>query len=101
MSNQSNNAPELVTLNSLSVGDCAFVADVAKHIPSNDKATGTALFDISRRLKELGFIRGEKIKILHKGYFGGEPVAVRIGQSTFALRNFEAALIGVTKAGIV
>ena len=44
---------------------------------------------------EIGFIPGEQVQVLHKGFFGGEPIAVRIGQSTFALRRHEAALISV------
>lgn len=79
-------------LNQMKVGDSGVVADVENHATSGNES----LFNIARRLKELGFVKGEPVKILHKGYFGGEPLAVRIGQSTFALRNFEAALIGVT-----
>lgn len=82
-------------LNQMKVGDSGVVTDV-----EHQTTTGSeALFNITRRLKELGFVKGESVKILHKGYFGGEPLAVRIGQSTFALRNFEAALIGVIHSG--
>ncbi|PXX46983.1 FeoA family protein [Undibacterium pigrum] len=80
------------TLNLMKVGDSGVVEDVQEQGDAKDES----LFNITRRLKELGFVKGESVKILHKGYFGGEPLAVRIGQSTFALRNFEAALIGVT-----
>lgn len=86
-----------VTLDSLAVGDCATVVDVSHQSCAKNDAT----FDVARRLKELGFVHGESIKVLHKGYFGGEPLAVRVGQSTFALRNFEAALIGVAPTGSV
>lgn len=82
------------TLDQLRVGDSALVT-VVTH---DEKAENEAAFDLVRRLKELGFVTGEAVKILHRGYFGGEPLAVRVGQSTFALRRFEAALIGVTKA---
>lgn len=82
------------TLDLLRVGDSAVVTDVAMH----DTTAHGASFDITRRLKELGFVKGESVRILHRGYFGGEPLAVRIGQSTFALRCFEAALIGVALA---
>ncbi|MFZ6871339.1 FeoA family protein [Undibacterium sp. Di27W] len=80
------------TLNQMRVGDSGVVVDVE----DQGDAKNESLFNITRRLKELGFVKGESVKVLHKGYFGGEPLAVRIGQSTFALRNFEAALIGVT-----
>lgn len=89
-------SPSPITLNHLRVGDAAIVTDLFQQAQSKlIQAT-----DIIRRLKELGFIHGEKIKILHKGYFGGEPIAVRVGESTFALRNFEAALIGVSKTEV-
>ncbi|MBI3284764.1 MAG: ferrous iron transport protein A [Burkholderiales bacterium] len=90
-------SPLSTTLDRLRVGDTAVVVDVSRHT----MAKNDAAFDVSRRLKELGFVQGEAVRVLHKGYFGGEPVAVRVGQSTFALRNFEAALIGVTQAGVV
>jgi ferrous iron transport protein A len=44
---------------------------------------------------EIGFIPGETLQVLHKGFWGGEPIAVRVGQSTFALRRAEAELISV------
>ena len=48
-----------------------------------------------RRLMELGFLPGEQIRIVAKGFPSGDPIAVRIGTATFALRRFEAELIGV------
>jgi ferrous iron transport protein A len=84
----------MTTLDQLSVGTSALVASIASIKDGGD-------FDVALRLKELGFVPGEAVKVLHKGYFGGEPIAVRIGQSTFALRKFEAALIGVTQSGSV
>jgi ferrous iron transport protein A len=86
-----------MTLDQLRIGDSAVVLDV---VPDDNLGHGST-FDIARRLKELGFVKGESVRILHRGYFGGEPLAVRIGQSTFALRRFEAALIGVAPAGII
>jgi ferrous iron transport protein A len=82
----------MTTLDRLPIGISALVETVQAAVDGSD-------FDISRRLKELGFVHGEAVKVLHKGYFGGEPIAVRVGQSTFALRKFEAALIGVTQVG--
>jgi ferrous iron transport protein A len=43
---------------------------------------------------ELGSVPGERIRMLKRGLPGG-PVAVKVGQSTFALRRFEAALISI------
>lgn len=48
-----------------------------------------------RRLAEIGFVPGEKVKVIAHGHPGREPVAVRIGGTTFALRRFEADYIYV------
>jgi ferrous iron transport protein A len=50
---------------------------------------------LSRRLAELGFLPGERLRIVARGFLGREPLAVRIGTGTFALRLFEAACIRV------
>ena len=52
--------------------------------------------ELGRRLAELGFLPGEKLRIVARGLMGREPLAVRIGTGTFALRLFEAACIRVT-----
>ncbi len=51
--------------------------------------------ELGRRLAELGFIPGERLRIVARGLLGREPIAVRIGTGTFALRLFEAACIRV------
>ena len=45
---------------------------------------------IVRRLMELGFIPGERIEVIEEVRPGGDPIAVRIGTSIFALRRREA-----------
>jgi ferrous iron transport protein A len=50
---------------------------------------------LGRRLAELGFLPGERLRIVARGFLGREPIAVRIGTGTFALRLFEAACIRV------
>lgn len=82
-------APTLTTLDTLATGHSATVIHLA---PSNTSEPGV---DVSRRLMELGFVPGERIRMLKRGVPGGEPLAVRVGQSTFALRRFEAALISI------
>ena len=51
-----------------------------------------------RWLEELGFIAGEQVTLKARGLPGGDPLVVRIGQSTFALRRAEAACIEVSAA---
>jgi ferrous iron transport protein A len=51
---------------------------------------------IARRLRDLGFVRGEEVRILATGPFGSDPLLVRIGHTRFALRRTEAARVQVT-----
>jgi ferrous iron transport protein A len=46
-------------------------------------------------LAEIGFIPGERVTLMARGMLGGDPLVVRIGSSTFALRRAEAACIHV------
>ena len=48
------------------------------------------------RLLEIGFLPGEPVRLMACGPTGRDPLAVRVGQSTFALRRHEAALVQVT-----
>lgn len=47
-------------------------------------------------LRELGFIAGEKVMLMARAP-GGDPLVVRVGSSTFALRRAEAACIEVVQ----
>lgn len=48
------------------------------------------------RLMEIGFLPGERVRIVATGFPGPDPLAVRVGQATFALRRHEAARILVS-----
>jgi ferrous iron transport protein A len=50
------------------------------------------------RLRDLGFIPGARCEVIARMWFGGDPLAVRIGGSTFALRRVEAAAVRVLRA---
>ena len=96
MTSASPKAAPKFTLDQLRKGQSAIVAGVTAHVVEG----GT---DFSRRLMELGFVHGESVTIMAKGFWSGEPIAVRVGDaqhghgsSTFALRRFEAAQIAVT-----
>jgi ferrous iron transport protein A len=54
--------------------------------------------DTARRLCELGFDEGVDVEILHRAPFGGDPLAVRVGNMTVALRREMARLIEVEAA---
>jgi len=48
---------------------------------------------IGRRLVEIGFVPGESIQIIEEVWPGGDPMAVRIGSTVFALRRREARAV--------
>ena len=58
--------------------------------PLDDEERGIAL-----RLLEIGFLPGEQVRVIARGYPGHDPLAVRVGHTTFALRSHEAALVQV------
>ena len=55
---------------------------------------------ISRRLRELGFVRGEQVRVVAHGPIGGDPLLVQIGFTRFALRRAEAARVQVIPEGL-
>jgi ferrous iron transport protein A len=79
-----------IRLDALPIGRVGTVASVAADVA--DAQGG----NLVRRLMELGFLPGESVRVLHRAFPSGDPLAVRIGNSTFALRRFEAALVAVT-----
>ena len=60
-------------------------------------ADASAEFDLAmlQRLGELGFIPGESLQLMRRGPGGREPLAVRVGDTLFALRLCEARCIEV------
>jgi len=56
--------------------------------------------DMGLRLLELGFVEGEQLRIIAHGFPGREPIAVRIGNTTFALRRFEADHVWVVPSSL-
>ncbi|MCE2565526.1 FeoA family protein [Komagataeibacter sp. FNDCF1] len=53
---------------------------------------------VARRLRELGFVPGEPVRIVATAPLGGDPLAVRIGFTRFALRRTEADRVNVHMA---
>lgn len=52
--------------------------------------------DLLLRLLEIGFLPGERVRVVARAFPVGDPVAVRVGRSTFALRRREAALVRIS-----
>ena len=78
-------APPLLSLASLRKGERARVVVVAD-----------ADARLATRMLELGFAPGESVRVVACAP-GGFPIAVRVGASTFALREHEAKLVQVAR----
>jgi len=72
-------------------------------LPHNVAATVRAVEDaapgdvIARRLRDLGFVDGEPVRIVAKGPVQGDPLLIQIGYTRFALRRAEAARVLVSQ----
>jgi len=79
-----------VSLASLGKSARGVIFDVRDDAQSlGDEAQST----VSRRLLELGFVPGETVEVISVVWPGGDPMAVRLGNTTFALRRREAAAV--------
>lgn len=81
-------AGETLCLSHLKKGDAANVIGMTEGLGDDQAA-------MKRRLLELGFVEGETIRIVAESFPYRDPIAVRLGNTTFALRRHEAALIRV------
>jgi len=85
-----------VSLSTLRKGARGTVADVRDDAQTlGDEAQST----VSRRLLELGFIPGEAFEVIAEIWPGGDPMAVRLGSTLFALRRREAGAVLVSVEG--
>jgi len=62
-------------------------------LPARDAQEHSVLL----RLLEIGFLPGETVRVVARGGVGGDPIAVRVGQVTFALRRQEASMVQVQR----
>ena len=77
-----------VLLSELAIGASAVVLEV------NDNGADDA---IAQRLRDLGFVAGEPVRLVARGPLGADPLLVQIGYTRFALRRAEAARITVAQ----
>ena len=62
-------------------------------IAVTEGAHGVSASELERRLLELGFVEGARVEVLHEGPLGRDPIAVRVNDTTVALRRREAMAI--------
>ena len=83
-------------LTDLKIGETATIQSFdTSRIDDNDFAV-----DLEDRLLEIGFEEGLAVELLHQGPIGKDPLAVKIGNMTVALRRAEAEAI-ILKEGVV
>jgi len=78
----------------LGLASCGF-RGVIGAIAVTDGAHGVSAAELERRLLELGFVEGARVEVLHEGPVGRDPIAVRVNDTTIALRRREAMAIMV------
>jgi ferrous iron transport protein A len=85
-----------VSLTDLRRGESAIVTGLGDAMAIDaGRGTGDSLLV---RLRDLGFVPGARCEVVARMWPGGDPMAVRIGGSTFALRRAEAAAVRVQLA---
>lgn len=87
---------QVVSLAQLHQGDRGHVSGIAADANAAIQIGDVAHSTIARRLVELGFVPGEPIEVVREIWPGGDPMAVRIGASLFALRRREAQSVLVS-----
>lgn len=73
------------------------LAEVKKGLPAIvvDVVDAYEQDPIARRLRELGFVAGEPVRVVARGLLGGNPLVVQVGATRFALRKKEAQRIQI------
>ena len=98
-STAANDAREMVPLTRMPRHATGVVAGVRIAPPGSTAEIDPALERMALRLIEIGFVQGERLRVVAFGQPGDDPIGVRIGgrggSSTFALRRQEAGCVWV------
>jgi ferrous iron transport protein A len=78
--------PETLGLDQLALGTKALVASIDWDLLGDGEAA---------RLKNFGFDEGVAVEPLHLGPFGRDPIAIRVGRMTVAIRRKHAVAVRV------
>ena len=86
------NAPfkaDSLSLDELKVGTCARITSIDWDLLEHSEAC---------RLRHFGFDEGVTVEPLHLGPFGRDPLAIRVGRMTVAIRRSHARAVQVAPA---
>ena len=78
--------PESLSLDELAIGSRASIASIEWDKLEESEAV---------RLKHFGFDEGVVVEPLHLGPFGRDPLAIRVGRMTVAIRRSHARAVRV------
>ena len=67
--------------------------NIPAHVLDLVSASNVEEQELMLRLMEIGFLPGERVRIVATGFPGPDPLAVRVGAATFALRRYEASRV--------
>jgi ferrous iron transport protein A len=77
----------VVRLSEAARGDRGVVLEVSSEAGVADEPEQA---ELERRLLEIGFVEGARIEVLHEGFIGRDPIAVKLDDMRVALRRREA-----------
>ncbi|WP_307838079.1 FeoA family protein [Burkholderia plantarii] len=82
------------------ISPAMLLTHLAKNVPAIvvDVANVSQPDPIAQRLRDLGFVAGEMVRVVAHGPWRADPVLIQIGSTRFALRRTEAARVTVTEA---
>jgi len=80
-------AGEIFPLSTAGAGDFGVIVRVGGETDPG----AVARTELERRLLEMGFVEGARIRVLHEGFIGRDPIAVQLDDMRVALRRREAA----------
>jgi ferrous iron transport protein A len=89
-----SDASRFISLSDLREGESATVVGLGEVSALGSDPDGRDT--LVARLRDLGFVQGARCEVIARMWLG-DPLAVRIGGSTFALRRVEAAAVRIER----
>jgi ferrous iron transport protein A len=88
---------ELFRLSDAVKGDAGVIVSVGSTV--EDEVDGLLRSELERRLLEMGFVEGARVRVLHEGFIGRDPIAVQLDDMRVALRRREARDVLIRRLG--
>jgi ferrous iron transport protein A len=92
---KSHQAPVCESIVLLGTAPLGFRGTIKGIDASTCAKSGLSPGEVERRLMEMGFVEGSVIEIKHEGFWRRDPIAVKVNNTTIALRRRVANAIQV------